>query len=74
MDRRTARSLDTDLNSSCSLSKLSPSHPKVLRYCSSVQFLARDIREASVMLVSETINSCNPVQLSEMEMILSSVI
>jgi len=39
-----------------------------------VQFLAIAIREASVMSVPETINLVNPVQFSEMEMMLASVI
>ena len=39
-----------------------------------MQFLAMAIREASVILVSEISNSFNPVQFSEMEMILPSVI
>jgi hypothetical protein len=37
-----------------------------------VQFLAMAIREASDMLVKETVNSFNPVQFSEIEMILAS--
>jgi hypothetical protein len=39
-----------------------------------VQFLAKAIREASVMDVSEIHNASNPVQFSEMGMILASVI
>jgi len=39
-----------------------------------VQFLAMAIREASDMLVYEIFNFFNPVQFSEIEMILSSVI
>jgi len=39
-----------------------------------VQFLAIDIREASVMEVSETFNSFNLVQFSEMGIMPASVI
>ena len=75
MDRRTARSLDTDLKSSRrSLSLLSLSHPKVHIDCNPLQFLAIAIREASVMFMYGTINLSNPAQYLVMEMILVSVI
>jgi len=72
MDRRAARSSDTDLNSLRSLLLLSPSHREAQRYCSPVQFFAMAIREASVILVYETSNFFNPIHFSEMEMILAS--
>ena len=72
MDRRTARSLDKLKSFHSSI--LSPLHSSVLSNCNPVQFIATAIREASVMLVAETINSFNPVQFSVMEMILVSVI
>ena len=61
MDRRTARSLNTDMKWLRSSSLLSPSHRQVLRNCNPVQFLAIAIREASDMLVDETFNIFNPV-------------
>ena len=74
MDRRAVRSLDTELKSRCRIYLLSPLHPPVLSNCNPVQFLAIAIREASVISVSETTNSFNIVQFSEMEIILASVI
>ena len=73
MDRRAARSSDTDLKERHSKSLLSPLQPLVSSACNSVQFLAMAVREVSVMLVPETSNLCNPVQFSEMEMVLASV-
>jgi len=74
MDRRTARSSNRDLNSWRSSSVLSPSHLWVRSNCNLEQFLAMAIGEASVMEVKETSNLFNPVQFSEMGMILVSVI
>ena len=74
MDRRAARSSDADLKERHSKSLLSPLHTLVSSACNSVQFLAIAIREASVTLVNETSNLFNPVQFSEMGMILASVI
>ena len=74
MDRRTARSSDTDLKERHSKSLLSPLHTLVSSDCNSVQFLAIAIREASVMAVSDKSNLFNPIQFSEMDMMLTSVI
>jgi hypothetical protein len=74
MDRRTARSSNTDLNSERSSLQLSPLQLPVKSNCNIVQFLAMAIREASVMAVYEIFNLFNPVRFSEIEMILASVI
>jgi hypothetical protein len=69
---RTARSWDTELKSYRSSSLLNPLHPRVLRYCNPLQFLAIAIREASVMLAHVAFNIFNPVKFSEMAMMLAS--
>ena len=73
MDRSTARSLDIDLKSYRNL-KLILLHPSVLSDCNLVQFLAIAIREASFMLAHVAFNLFNPVQCSDIELILASVI
>ena len=74
MDRRTARSLDTESNSSRSSSLLSPSHSKVRSDCNPVEFSAMAIREASVMSVLEASSLFNPVQNIDIDMMLASAI
>jgi hypothetical protein len=74
MNRRTARSSDTDLNSRRSSSLLSPSYSLELRYCNPGQFVVIAIKEESVMAVHAISNRLNAVQLVHIDMMLASVI
>jgi hypothetical protein len=74
MDRRAARSSDTELKWLHSLELLSLLYRIVSRDCNSEQFLAIAIIEASDMEVNEACNLFNPVQLVATDMIQASVI